>query len=881
MFADFGLTRLVAANLKDGFVLVDGHGRVREVNDALCAMTGRARDELIGSSPSLFLDEESACLFAAPIVGASVDLDLAVRRKDGALRHFKSSISPFSAADGSFDGRFALMREPAALLPNDEPLGMDERRRIAAEAAAGVGFDWDLRQARIERSAGLAELLGFEADEADPTHEWWLHRIHPHDVQAFSHCLDDVLNAPDRRLYGVEYRVLHKDGRHRWIHSRAAALRDENGRPYRVIGSHMDVTDRKLAESALRANEERLRAVFEQSTAGIAQLAMDGRFILVNQYFCDLLGREKEELLGLRMQDVTHPGDVARNLEAIERSKAGGGSYRIEKRYIRKDGSIIWADISSNIVRDADGGVTSVLGVITDITDRKLAEPLLHRDAMLLANVRDSVIVTDLEGVVTFWNEGATRLFGWTAEEMIGRPYADRLPEPSRGEVARWIGRIAAGGAEFSGEWMDNRKDGSQIWIEASTRRISDAEGNPVGIMGVSHDISDRKRAENDRDDLLARERAAHAEIERANQAKDEFLAVLSHELRTPLTPVLTSVQLMERDLTLTEEQRETVMMIRRNIELEARLIDDLLDLTRISRGKLELFLAPVDVHLKIQHVAAICDADLKSKRLHFTLDLGAAHPQVRADAARLQQALWNLLKNAVKFTPEGGAIAIRTRDAEPGVVQIQVVDTGCGIAPDVLPTIFDAFVQGGREVTRRHGGLGLGLAITKRLVEMHGGDLHVSSEGPGKGSVFTLALPTVLQAMAKPTDSTADGLPKAARSAHILLVEDNADTSKVMKKLLQLDGHRVRTADSVASALRAADAEPFDLLISDIGLPDGSGLDLMRQLRARRPVKAIALSGFGMEDDVRRSKEAGFAAHLTKPVSVPTLCKVIEDVLI
>ena len=247
----------------------------------------------------------------------------------------------------------------------------------------------------------------------------------------------------------------------------------------------------------------------------------------------------------------------------------------------------------------------------------------------------------------------------------------------------------------------------------------------------------------------------------------------------------------------------------------------------------------------------------------------------MQADAARLQQVLWNLLKNAVKFTPEGGAITVRTEDAGPNRVRIDVSDTGCGIAPAVLPDIFDAFVQG-RNVTRRHGGLGLGLSISKRLVEMHGGTLEGFSSGEGRGSTFTLLLPVTSMAVeedSQPAQPTGE----AAPGRSILLVEDHPDTSKTMKKLLHHSGYQVRTADSVASALRAADAEAFDLLICDIGLPDGSGLDLMRQLLAKQPVKGIAVSGYGMEEDVRKSREAGFADHLTKPVDVRRLEEVIR----
>jgi signal transduction histidine kinase len=369
---------------------------------------------------------------------------------------------------------------------------------------------------------------------------------------------------------------------------------------------------------------------------------------------------------------------------------------------------------------------------------------------------------------------------------------------------------------------------------------------------------------------------------ESANQAKDHFLAVLSHELRTPLTPVLTTVQLLERRAGLPDDLRESLSMIRRNVELEARLIDDLLDLTRISRGKLELDFEIVDLNEALREVLAICHRDLQAKQIAVTADLPAAQAFVRADPARLQQVFWNVVKNAVKFTPVGGRIFVSSREGPEGAVQVRVTDSGVGIEPDVLPRIFDAFEQGGRDVTRLFGGLGLGLAISKALVDLHGGSITAESAGRGCGATFTITL-AAAQEWA-PRDSSPSLRPHAADRAglRILLVEDHTDTREALSELLQIYGHDVETAVSVASALAAFAESPFDLLISDIGLPDGSGLDLMRQILARSPngVKGICLTGYGMEDDLRRSREAGFLAHLTKPVNLQELESVLDRVM-
>ena len=375
--------------------------------------------------------------------------------------------------------------------------------------------------------------------------------------------------------------------------------------------------------------------------------------------------------------------------------------------------------------------------------------------------------------------------------------------------------------------------------------------------------------------------RKARDIAEAANRAKDHFLAVLSHELRTPLTPALTAIQTMEGDPGLPAEFQEPVQMIRRNVQLEVKLIDDLLDLTRVSRGKLELNLQHTPVHESIQQVLAICESDLTAKRLSVSVDLTASASAVLADAARLQQILWNLIKNAVKFTPEGGSIVIATRNTGAGQLEVSVTDTGIGIDPEILPRVFDAFEQGGKQITRQFGGLGLGLAISRALAEQHGGSLSATSEGWEKGATFTLKMPIAKAVPAIKSDLPSGG-PKVdvLKQCRILLVDDHLDTARAMGRLLKRWGCEVQTADSVAAALKVADTSQFDILISDIGLPDGSGLDLIRQLKTKYPVRGIAVSGFGMEEDLSSSRRAGFAEHLVKPVDLGQLETTIRKLL-
>jgi signal transduction histidine kinase/CheY-like chemotaxis protein len=379
--------------------------------------------------------------------------------------------------------------------------------------------------------------------------------------------------------------------------------------------------------------------------------------------------------------------------------------------------------------------------------------------------------------------------------------------------------------------------------------------------------------------------RAANARAEAANAAKDRFLATLSHELRTPLTPVLALTSALEKDDRLPMDVRDALGTVRRNVELEARLIDDLLDLTRIARGKLELRREVADLaEILDQALLTCCTAEVISGRLAVTTELAAGDHRLWADAPRLTQVLWNLLNNAVKFTPEGGRIAVRTwaeEGAEGRRLVLQVEDSGIGIEPEVLPRIFDGFEQGQRAITRRFGGLGLGLAVSKAIAEMHGGELSAASPGRDQGATFTLRLPVGALPVSTAEREAADALepPAGERSLHILLVEDHADTAAALAELLGSIGHRVSLAGSVGEGLAVAQGGRLDLVVSDLGLPDGSGLDLMRELSRRHGLKGIALSGYGMEEDVESSHAAGFSLHLTKPIKFQDLVAAIGRV--
>jgi PAS domain S-box-containing protein len=490
-------------------------------------------------------------------------------------------------------------------------------------------------------------------------------------------------------------------------------------------------------------------------------------------------------------------------------------------------------------------------------------------DARLVAIIEssdDAIVSKTLQGIIRTWNRGAERIFGWKADEVIGKAINLIIPPDRQHEEPHILSRIQRGERVDHFETVRMTKDGRLIDVSVTISPIRDADGKIVAASKIARDITIQKRFH--RELQQAKEAA-----ELANQAKDQFLSILSHELRTPLTPVLAEMSYLESLDDLPTSIRSNISMIRRNVETEARLVDDLLDLTRIARGKLQLRYEVVDANDAIRAVLSMVQSHSDKKSIELAVGLRAKNHCVWADAGRLQQILLNLLSNAVKFTNEGGTISVRTFNTTDQQLRIEISDNGIGIEPELLPRLFNAFEQ--TERTRRFGGLGLGLSIARSLIELHHGTIHAFSEGRDKGATFTLALGTT-PPIERAQPAPAPAKPQKLAGFRVLLVEDHSDTRAAMARLLQALGCTVTVATSVREAVEVAHHGKFDLLISDIGLPDGSGIDVMRSLRQQN-IRGIALSGFGQEEDVQRSRDAGFETHMTKPINFQTLRDIVS----
>jgi len=487
------------------------------------------------------------------------------------------------------------------------------------------------------------------------------------------------------------------------------------------------------------------------------------------------------------------------------------------------------------------------------------------------------VIITHLDGTIIDGNDEFLRMTGYSREDLnAGRLDWKTMTPPDHRHLTAWVVeqmKLNGKCPPYEKEYF--RKDGSRLPVLIGVA-LTDPPRQDQYIAFVV-DLTEQKRVSGEL-------QHAKEQAEAASAAKDQFIAVLSHELRTPLTPVLLMVGAMEQDESLPEEARDSLGMVRRNVELEARLIDDLLDLTRISKGKVRFQWEAVDVHEVIPAAVRVASEDvlLADKGVNVVLELSARHHIVRGDAARLQQIVWNLVKNAMKFTPPGGRIDVRTEDADDAL-RISVKDTGAGIEPALLPKIFNAFEQGDGPVTRLFGGLGLGLAISKSLVEGHKGKIMATSQGADRGAEFVIELPTIAAPANEPIEANILPTMKRREPVRLLLVEDHSDTARALARLLRREGYQVETAGSVAEAVLVGSRGKFDVLVSDLGLPDGSGLEILPRLRngggQSAGLPGIALTGFGMDEDVRRTMEAGYVEHLTKPVDLKMLKETIERV--
>lgn len=650
-----------------------------------------------------------------------------------------------------------------------------------------------------------------------------------------------------------------------------AAIALRNARLYEMELAEAN-RERDETLEALRESHQRIGTILESITDLFYSLDREWRFTDINRQTEIKFKKSRHELIGRVIWEV-FPRAVESELYP-QYHKALNEMRPVHFELASKIFPGVWFEAHAY---PSEAGLSVYL---RDITERMRADEEIRFQAHLLDAVEQSVIATDLNGTVIYWNSFAEKLYGWSRADAMGANILELTPAEAAREQAYEILLKLQTGQSWSGEFLVRRRDGSELPVLVTDSPILSDSGELIGIVGVSVDNTERRRAEEERENLLLREQEARAEAERANRLKDEFLATLSHELRNPLNVVIGYSEILRRS---GETQKYPFVVkaaetIRRNAVAQAQLVSDLLDLSRLQMGKLSLNRQPVSLSTVITEAIETVGAEIKAKGISLSTNLYDEILVVEGDSIRLGQIAWNLLNNAVKFTPANGEIKI-TLGQEGNEASLIVEDSGQGIPAEFLPHVFEIFRQADGSSSRRQGGMGIGLALVKQLVELHDGRVQADSGGVDRGARFTVWIP-LYKAGVEGLQAEKVGASGALMSKFILIVDDSSESTEMLGKLLEIEGAFVDLAKSGAEALAIANQKRFDIIISDISMPEMDGYQLLRKLRElpnMERVPAVALTGYGRSADIERAHNEGFAEHLTKPINVDQLLQIVR----
>jgi PAS domain S-box-containing protein len=814
----------------------------------------------------------------AVVGGVGVIRDItASRAAEEALRESRERYRAFIANSSEGIWRVELEEPiPVGQLDADEQIERFCRHGYIAECNDAMARMYGFARAEELAGARLGDLLVRD----DPQNEEYL--------RAFI--------ASGYRLTEAESAELDREGRARFFSNNLVGV-VAGGLVWRAWGTQRDITERRRIEDALKATEHRF-SMFMEHLPGLAWIKdLAGRYVYVNEAAARAFRTPREELLGKSDEEIFPPATAAQFRENDRLALSASGVLTVE-RLAQPDGDH-HSIVSKFPIPGPSGEPALVGGVAIDVTEQMRAEEALRESEekyrSLLENANDIIYSHDLDGNYLTINRACAEVTGYTREEILGGLNIKQVVVPEHLERAKKMMEQKLRDPSPTVYEIDIlTKDGRRLTLEVSTR-IARREGRGPAVEGIARDVTDRKRAEREREELLAREQAARREAEEASSLKDEFLATVSHELRTPLTAILGWSQMLRRGVRDEATREHALEVIERNALAQKQLVGDILDVSRIITGRLRIEVRPVELIPVVEAAREAVQpaAEARGIRLDAAYDVGDLN--VLGDPDRLQQIVWNLLANAVKFTAAGGRVALTVERAGDSV-RLSVSDTGEGIAAEFLPHVFERFRQADMGTTRRHGGLGLGLSIVRHLVEMHGGTVRAESAGEGRGSTFTVQLPLLRSAdrgvrneEQDETETPADSVESAVRDPHsailnglrLLVVDDEPDTLELLRLSLGGHGAEVWTAESAGAALELFGRARPHLVISDVGMPLVDGYEFLRRLRARGWAgPAIALTAYARAEDRARSLASGFSAHVAKPVEPDALAGIVAGLI-
>ncbi|MBE8985849.1 PAS domain S-box protein [Nostoc sp. LEGE 12450] len=773
----------------------------------------------------------------------------------------------------------------------------EERLRLALDVSQMGLWDWNILTNQVIWSENYELLFGLLPSSFDGPYETFQKCVYPEDKQSVMQRIGYALSQ--KTDYNDEFRIIRSDQSVHWISAKGKFIYDEQGKAVRMIGVCMETTVCKQAEESTRelttqVQEQAniLNAILTASVDHIYIFNRRGCYQYVSRDAATILGFKPQDLVGKTMQELDLPKDlveqVDNQLKAVIKT---GQPIKDECKYVTADGVHFYEYILTPL-RNLNQSIEGVITVSRDITEHKRAEKSLRESEARFRRLFESNLIGvafwNVDGFVIDANDAFLQLAGYTHEEftLLGKVnWQEFTPIEYKYLDDRAILEVQTTGVSKIYEKEYIHRNGKRVPIVLGIAFLNDSQEHGVAFV---LDITDRKLAEKECDRLLQCERTARQEAEIANQIKDEFLAVLSHELRTPLNPILGWSKMLRSRKFDEQTTNRALETIERNAKLQTQLIEDLLDVSRILQGKLNLNICPVNLVMVVEAALETVRLAAEAKSIQIQTIFDASLGQVMGDPNRLQQVVWNLLSNAVKFTPTGGRVGIRLMEAS-NQIQIQVSDTGKGINPDFLPYVFDYFRQADGTTTRTFGGLGLGLAIVRKVVEMHGGKVQAESPGEGSGATFTVELPLLVRSeqVRREENESLDSQPEPSllSDTQVLVVDDEPDIRDLVSFILQDYGVQVTAVSSAQEALQALSESIPDVLISDIGMPRTDGYMLMREVRSRSPqeggrVPAIALTAYAGEMNQQQALAAGFQMHISKPVDPDVLVKAIVDLI-
>ena len=891
------------ASIGDAVIVTDAQGRVSSINAEAERLLRWKNTEVVHRPLSdifRIIDEHNRQPAENPVTralreGAVVGLanhTLLIAR-DGREIPIDDSAAPIRQGDGPVLGVALVFRDVTQ---------QRAAQRAQARLAAIVQFSGDaiitknLDSIIQTWNVGAERLFGYTADEAIGKP---VTIIFPEERLNEDDAILEKLRS-GRAVERLETVRLAKDGRRIPVSESSSPLKDAEGN---IIGASKiihDVSDIVAAREALTREKELLATT-------LASIG-DGVIVTDNQSRVSFLNPEAERLTGWtsanaegrplsvvfrivneRTRRVTeNPVEKALRLGTI----VGLANHTM---LLREDGTEFLIDDSAAPIRNKDGSLFGVVLVFRDVTEQRRLYEAREQLAAIVEYSGEAIATKNVDGIIQTWNRSAEQLFGYSADEIIGKPVTILIPANRLSEEDEILSRLRRGVPAERVETIRLKKDGTPIPVSLTVSPIKDPDGEVIGASKLIQDITTRQRIEQQRQQLLAREQSLRTQAEAAGRMRDEFLATVSHELRTPLNAILGWATMLNNDNTDSAVARRGIESIERNAKAQAQLIEDLLDVSRIISGKVCLDVKPVMVtpiiHSALDAVRPAAEA--KSIQLDVTIDPAAEH--LRVDSARLQQVIWNLLSNSIKFTPANGKVTVRVKRVA-SKTEIAVSDTGEGINPEFLPYVFDRFQQADSSVTRKHGGLGLGLSITRHLVEMHGGTIEANSGGKGRGATFIVRLPTpaVYAERSKSWEGgNVDLDPVAHESSQrpnlqgikILAIDDSMDTRELLSAVLGGCGAHVTTACSVREALDVFAAWKAEIVICDIGMPEEDGNTFIKAMRKLAPEQggntpAIALTGYVRVEDRLRALEAGYQMFVPKPIEAGELCTIVANLI-